>query len=286
MATLRDFLTKEASRKKTQADLTMQAMSVVVPPGWAPPEGWKSATNPNGWIKPGAQAKIKELYLWHKWKEQGERPEDMEPLLKSLRPLVYRYGVQGWVNKVPISRGVLEAEANRLAISALETYDPTKAQMNTYLQPNLRGMDRFVKGRQNFARVTADRLGYVGQLNRAVDRLKERLGREPTVTELADEMKVPVSTVEKLLSELKKDNIASVSEEDPFLEETPKARSILRLIRYELTPTEELVFDYLTGSGGKPLTSSTGDIARKLGWSDSKVSTTKKSIQNKIKQYI
>lgn len=255
-------------------------------PDWEPEAGWKQKGNPQGWRRPARVNQRKELYLWDQWKQQGESPEAMAPLMSSLTPLVYRYGVQQWAHRVPIQKPVLEAEAERLAISGLRKYDPNKAQVNTYLRHQLQSMDRFVKQRQNFSRITEERTRLIGPMQRSKQRLIEKLGREPTLLELADEMKVQPHVLEKLLLEMKQDLLESGAMEDPFLEETPKSRKVLRLIRYELTPDEEKVFNYLTGQGGKTAITSTGEIARREGWADSKVSQLKASIARKMKKYL
>jgi hypothetical protein len=255
-------------------------------PEWEPEAGWKSKDNPTGWRKPQREGQRKELFLWDQWKRQDESPEAMSPLMGSLRPLVYKYGVQQWAGRVPIQKPVLEAEAQRLAITGLRKYDPSQAQVNTYLRHQLQSMDRFVKQRQNVSRITEERTRLIGPMDRAKDRLTSRLGREPTLHELADEMKVQPKVLEKLLLEMKSDLLASGAMEDPFLEETPRSRRALRLIRYQLTPDEEKVFDYLTGQGGKPQINSTGTIASREGWADSKVSQLKSSIARKMKRYL
>ena len=48
----------------------------------------------------------------------------------------------------------------------------------------------------------------------------------------------------------------------------------------------EKVFDYLTGQSGSQKITSTGEIARREGWVDSKVSQLKKSIARKMKRYL
>lgn len=256
------------------------------PDRWAPTVGWHDPVkNPGGWKRPASVKKRHELYLFHKY-NQSPGPDTMQPLLGSVRGLVYHYGVKPYANRVPIHKEVLRSQATDLAIKSIRSYDPSKAQLNTHLASRLKGMDRFVKQRQNFSRVTEHRLRMLGDLNRAKDRLTDRLGREPTALEVADEAKIPVEQVELLLAELKEDRLESGAMENPFVTETPKERMILRQIRYELTPDEEKVFDYLTGQGGKPLVPSTGDIARRLRWSDSKVSQVKKRIQNKIAVYL
>lgn len=250
--------------------------------GWTPAAGWQSPENPGGWINPKKDSQRKELFLWDKWKRSGESPEAAEPLVKAIRPMIYRHGVQGWANRVPIAKPVLEQKALNLALKGLGSFDPTKGQLNTHVIGQFQSMNRFVKMRQNVTRITEERIRLIGPVDRAIARLREKLERDPTVLEIADEAKIPAETIEKLLQERRDDHLASGAMEDPFIDETPQDRLILQLIRYSLTPDEEKVFDYLTGQGGKPLVSSTGAIAKREGWADSKVSQLKNAIKKKI----
>lgn len=259
---LTDFLEKLAAKKPDQ-------------PGTSFPAGWRV---------PRTERRKSELQLWQQWKESGEDPEHMEPLLQSLQPLVNRR--LGQFRGVPIQKEVLRAEANRKVISGLRGYDPTRAQMHTHLTNQLKGMQRFVQQHQNLARIVESRANKVGDYQRAVATLSERLGREPTAHEVSDYTKWSVKDVMRMEGDVRDDLLASGAAEDPFIEETPRAREVLKLIPYELTPMEMQVFEYATGYGGKPKITSTGAIARRLGWSDSKVSQVKNSIAKKVKQYL
>jgi hypothetical protein len=57
------------------------------------------------------------------------------------------------------------------------------------------------------------------------------------------------------------------------------------MLPYELTTEELLVFNYLFGLKGNKKMSSTGEIAKALKWSDSKVSQVKNKISVKYRQY-
>jgi DNA-directed RNA polymerase specialized sigma subunit len=221
--------------------------------------------------------------MWRTWKDNNEDPQHMEPLLNSLQPLVFKRVRQ--FQGVPIQKEVLRAEANRKVIGGLRRFDPSKAQMHTFLTNELKGLSRYVQHHQNFTRVVEERANKIGDYERARSTLREQLDREPIAQEIADYMKVPLLTVTRLRSEVREDLLASGAMEDPFVEETPREREVLKLIVYELNPTEMQVFEYLTGHGGKEKVSSTSAIARRLGWSDSKVSQVKKAIADKISRY-
>ena len=222
--------------------------------------------------------------MWQTWKDNNESPEHMEPLLNSLQPLLRRH-TNRYAGKVPVHTDAIHAEVTNRSIVALRRYDPTRSQINTHLTNELKAVHRYVVNRQNLSRITEDRANKVGQYQRSTAILYEELGRQPSSQEVADHMKVSLITVTRLEQEVRKDLLASGAEADPFLDESPRDREILRLIPHELNRDEMLVFECLTGYGGKQKITSTGKIALKLGWSASKVSQVKLSIANKINQY-
>jgi len=249
----------------------------AAPSPYAFPEAWRVPANPK---------RQEELQMWKTWKDNNEAPEHLEPLIHSMQPIVNQ-AVSRFAGRVPIQREVLHAEATRHMIKALKKFNPEKASLSTHLTHQMQSLHRFVVQHQNVSRITEARAGKVGQFERAVSELAETLGRPATTHEIADKMQLSPKTVTKLSLEIRKTTLASESGvEDPFLEEVPRAREVLQLIQYELTPPELLVFEHLTGAGGKEKILSTGKIAKKLGWSDSKVSQVKNAIQVKIKKYL
>lgn len=231
--------------------------------------------------------KQKELELWKTWKDSGHDPEHLDPLLSSLQPLMTQH-VNRYAGNVPISRPALEGEVTRLTVKALKSYNPTRgAQLSTFVTGQLKGINRFVTQHQNVSRITEDRSQKIGRYQRATSALNESLGRPPTAQEIADEMRVSVRTVNRLAQEMRPDLLASGAEHDPFLNEEPRSREILRLMYpYAFTLDEQRVFEYLLGLNGKEKELKTGKIARALGWSDSKVSQIRASIANKVKPYL
>ena len=234
-----------------------------------------------------ATKRVAEMEMWHAWKKAGEHPDKLVPLLSSLQPIIQHH-VNIYAGHVPIPTAAIEAEVTKHVIKGLHTYDPDRgAQLSTWLHSQARGVRRFVTANQNLARIPEERSYRIGDYDRAYSHLSEQLDRAPTAHEIADNMKVPVKQVQKLANERHKNLIASLaSSEDPFIEETPRSREVLRLIEYELTPTELQVFEHLTGRNGKNKTKSTSEIARRLGWNDSKVSQVKDAISKKIHPYL
>ena len=272
MTSLRAWFTKHAAKDPLQF-----------------PDSW-GQKDPSGQLVPFSGKAATEVDLWRQWKVSNEDPEKLQPLLNSLSPVI-----TAQVNKhrAPrIYKPAIEAEARSLAVKALRSYDPSRgAQVSTHVTTNLRSLNRYVKKHQNFTRIVEAQANRIGDYQRAIDTLKEDLGRDPTQQEIADHMKISLKKVERLAQEMRPDIfvIPSGDEEgfemNPFQEMSPTHREIIEMLPYDLSLDEQQVFNYLFGLNGKKKTASTGDIARALGWSDSKVSQVKGKISEKYRNY-
>ena len=59
--------------------------------------------------------------------------------------------------------------------------------------------------------------------------------------------------------------------------------NLLYDFQHELTPEEKIVYDYLVGINGKPKIDRGAKLARKTGFSQTKISMLRTSIANKLK---
>lgn len=246
---------------------------------------------PNKWKVPGgtsqrSEKKRQELDLWRQWKESKENPKYLEPLLTSLKPTIdYRVNMYAPAN---VYKPALRAKANNLTINALRRFDPTKAQLNTHVTNHLKGLNRWTGKHQNVARITEERIAIIGQYNASKSKLKELFGYEPTAQQIAEDLKIPVKTVKKLELENRSDLVASAFEGDAFADDLDMPqldREIMNLLEYSLSTDELRMWEYLYGIKGKKQVVKGGDLARKLGWSQSKVSQVRKSIHDKLSFY-
>ena len=246
---------------------------------------------PTTWRVPGgassrSQKKRNELDMWRQWKETNEDPTHLEPLLRSLKPTIdYRVNKFAPAN---VYRPALQAKANNLTINALRRFDPTKAQLNTHVTNHLKGLNRWTGKHQNVARITEERIAIIGQYKSTKKKLIETLGYEPTARQIAAEMKVPEKTIKKLELEDRPDLIASAFDGDAFstdLKLPTIDKEIMDLIEFDLSVDELRLWEYLYGVKGKRQITKGGDLARKLGWSQSKVSQVRKAIHKKVEHY-
>lgn len=232
-----------------------------------------------------AVRKGREIELWQAWKSSGESPQALKPLLRSFRPMIQsKVNVyKGKLRMIPDS--TIEAEFNIQFVNALKSYDPSKGSLGTYVYRYLDKAKRFVVENQNIGRIPENRAYKIKAFTSTRDELAEELGRQPTEDELAKKLGWDRAEVDRMDSELRNDLVAQGFEDDPYSFTPSKSEETLRLFKYELSGEDREVYEYLTGFG-KPQLLSTGEIAKKMGIPDYKVSRIKQVIQNKLKRYI
>lgn len=255
-------------------------------------------TFPESWKVPKTQDKKQELYLWQQWKENDHKPELLDPLLSSLQPVIAKQ-VRVFNRGVPIPERVLQSVANDRAAEALRAFNPARAggsALSSWVVTNLKGMNRYVGQNQNMARITEERIQLYGPVRRATEQLRDELGRDPTEMEIAHRInespdrvsrkRVTARSVRLLGQEKKDDLLASAEMNDPFVSENARMREAMGLVRYDLSPDELQVWEYIRGLNGKPRLHRTVDIAKALKWSQSKVASTKTAIMKKLNPYL
>lgn len=272
------------------SDLRDRLQKIAAKDPYQFPKTWGTKDQKTGKIQPYYGKAAKEVDMWRSWKESGEDPDKLQPLLQSLNPVINQNVLR---HKAPrIHKPVIEAEARTLTVRALRRYNPAKGTMvSTHVHNNLKGLNRFVKKHQNFTRIVETQANRIGDYQRAKDLLSEQFGREPTTLELSNHLKMSQKKVERLEKELRKDSFSALASDDlvesnPFEQVLPVHREVIQMLPYELTLDEQKVFNHLFGRGGVSKDTSTGSIAKKLGWSQSKVSQIKNSISKKYQQYL
>lgn len=228
----------------------------------------------------------RDLQLWQQWKDGGEKPDQLRPLLHSLRGTI-RSQANRWAGRVDIPPAAVHAEFNKQALNALRTFNPNKgANVSSWVTTNLKKAQRWITANQNPTRVLEGRVYKIGMFDNALVNLDDQLGREPTTQELAEHLKWSEAEVGRMQSEKRRALYTGGSDTgyDPTVIMPSRESEILNLIRPELSPEELLVYEYKTGYGGKPQLKS-GQIAKKLGISASKVTRITQAIGRKMEKY-
>lgn len=237
------------------------------------------------------QTKEQELELWNKYRS-GDLTAKKD-LMTSLRPIV-----KNQVNRFrnsgipPIA---MELESYKLVSHAIDTYDPSKAQLNTHVINNLKKLSRFVTTYQNIGHIPEPRALLIGKYNNIYDNLQNDLGRDPTVEELADAMNLPVIEIERLQLELRKD----LSMELPSAEEDgggfymyvrpddldPRKKQALEFVYFDADPVDKKILEYTFGLGGT-LKKKSNEIVKELRLSDAELKRRKINLAKNIKELL
>jgi DNA-directed RNA polymerase specialized sigma subunit len=236
-------------------------------------------------VKDLRKRQAQEMQMWERWKQGGEKPQDLRPLIHSFKPLV-SHQANIWAGKVrDVPPAAIRAEFTNQFVSALQTYDPQRgAGLGTHIRHQLKKAQRFVTTYQNPGRIPENRVYRIRELQDAEMQLDERFGREPTQLEIADHLKWSPKQVDVLQREVRKARPTGQFETDPSTFTPSRQKEVLRLLPYELTSDEKQVFEYIYGVGGKPKLGP-GQIARKLKMSAPKISRLKRSIAEKYARH-
>ncbi len=180
----------------------------------------------------------------------------------------------------------LEAEAWLLFDDAVNHFKPDQgAKFSTYLNYQLRKLDRHTKKYQNVARIPEVLAGKIGDYDRKQQELAQDLKRQPTNKEMAGALGMKVKHVEQLNRSRRGDFFEGKFEGQDVVNQNEKIDWILREVRDELNPQELQVYDHLIGYNVKKITNKR-DLATKLNMSPGRVSQITRQIADKINPHI
>lgn len=222
------------------------------------------------------------ISTWKQWKKDKD-PQKLQSLLTYVDPTVQNR-VQQFA-AAPIPRVAVEAEAKKQAVLAMQTFNPAKgANLRTHVANRMPKVFRYVAKRQNIGTIPEHRVMRISTFKKAKEELFEKLGREPTPIELADNLKWSPQEVGRMESEMRKDLGHSISFQDMAHVDFNRNMETINFSYYSMTPQEQIVFDYSVGAHGKQRIKAT-EIAKKLGVSVSQVSKIRKRMVDRIGQY-
>ena len=225
----------------------------------------------------------KELDLWHQWNAGGRKPEDMQALHKSLKPIINkRVGV--YAGKVPIPTSAIRHEMNKQFINAVRTYNPNVGtKLSTWVENNLKKSRRFINNYQNMGKIPEGQISLIPKYDRAFDELTTEFGHAPDTKSIAERMGEPFRKVQQLERERRADLGRSGFQSDPSEVLAPKELEALSIIQYDLTPEERTVYEYTFGMNGREMLKP-GQIAKATGMHVSKVSRLRNKLKEKVNE--
>ena len=195
-------------------------------------------------------------------------------------------GVQ--VNKyrrAPVPLSAIEGEAMQLVLDAVKKYDPKSgASFRTYLESNLRGLNRYVNSIKNFARIPENKMAKIRHFMSIDSLLKAQYNRPPTLTELSDELGWSQADVFALQKALKQKDLTAMDYEEQArsMQAGSRQHETAQFVYAALTPQEKDVFDYSLGQHGKPVIGDVREIAKKTGMTSDQVYKIRRAISQRI----
>ena len=204
-------------------------------------------------------AKDTDLELWRKWKASGS-VHDLEALMAQMRPVLFRE-INKWTNVAsPI---LLEAEANKHALDAFKSFDPAAGtQLSTHVTYRLMKLSRTGYAHQSTVSVPEhQRLSY-NRLQRIKADLEDLHGKPPSLEVLADHMGMTVPKLQALTANVNRRELLESGEGPTFAQQQGREAELIELAYSRLTPRQKEVYDYRTGSHGKPKLENPAIMAR------------------------
>ena len=220
-----------------------------------------------------------DINAWSQWKKSGDR-RDLGYLFNRLEPIIQKE-VSRWASG-PVARPVLNLEAKKLSLKAFDTFDPSKAKLNTHLTNNLKGLSRIVYTHTNPARMPEHQILKLNTYLTAKQVLEEELGREPTSQELGENLAWGQGEVDRYSGQIRT-GYSTSQPLPPGFDRYDSDKVFLDFIYNDLVDQDKLVFEHTTGYGGKPVLSA-GDLTKKTKMSQGQISHSKRRIRKMVEQ--
>lgn len=228
------------------------------------------------------EPEFKEPFL--NW-QQKQTPENTSALLKSIHPVLTAALRTYGIPKSP----TLQSRAKIIALDAMKRYDPSKAKLKTHLMFQLQGLRRHAAKETQILSVP-EQVGLdINYVHEAENELRDKLGREPSMSELADKTMLSL----KRLAYIKKARPSYA--EGSFQRSTNEGEDVyspavlggdqskqwLEFIYHDMSPIEQVILEHSAGLHGRKVLSNIA-LARKLGITPGAVSQRKAKIQKMI----
>lgn len=219
--------------------------------------------------------------------QKNQTPEMNTKLLATVQPTIDT-ALTSYVGQSPSP--AMRTRAKLMALKALQNFDPQKGNVRTHLLSQMQSLRRLNAQEQNIISIP-EQVGLDYQkLTEAERALADRISRDPTDEELADETGLSVRRIGKIrqfhqpLAEgtTVSENVEEHADGGDLASKIPGQTSAqdawINFVYGDLTPTNKLIMDMLLGRNGRKR-ASVQEIAQKLNITPGAVSQRAAKIQ-------
>jgi hypothetical protein len=240
-----------------------------------------------------------ELEVWQRFKA-NPNPQDFKWLYQSHQPLILS-AQQRELRSTTLPKAAVRSDGMRQYIVALNSWDPSKGAFSTHLNHAMQHNQRYLARYQNVGRIPEERAQMIGLFQNRLAHLRETLKREPSNTELADDMRASLPEVAELSRKMQKITPRTIgllrrevrrdlNAEAPGGEAPLESSALLDHIVFlhgsgSLTPEQEVVLEHTVDGFGKPVIQNAEELAPVVGMSPQKIRALRKQIAEQAKKY-
>ena len=214
---------------------------------------------------------------WEEWK-QNPNGANLHKVLQALDPLI-QSEVNRWAGG--LARPLVEIEAKRLAVEAIETYRPNMgAALATHVTNRMKKLSRLTYTHQAAARTPEYQTLQYNTFRNAELALEEKFGRPPTSDEMTDELGWSKPYLSKFQKTMRSEFVESGGP-IPMFDTTSDDAQMIDYIYNDLAPKQKFIFHHTTGYAGSPILTNP-QLMKKTKLTQGQLSYQKRLIINKI----
>jgi DNA-directed RNA polymerase specialized sigma subunit len=215
--------------------------------------------------------------------QQSQSPQLAQLLLDENRDTINKH-VNKWKGVLPDI--VIQKHAEKYALDAFKTYDPSKgASLHTHMFNHLSKLSRLNYDNQNVVKIPEHQILQIRNYHDSVAHLTDQLGYAPSHEEIADHMILPVSHVKRLSENVNRKDYTYDSDHEDLqqrdIESNPKSLYIQDVFSH-LNKKQKQQFQDLTGFNGAPILKPS-EFGKKHNMKPFEVSRVKMTLAKKFK---
>jgi hypothetical protein len=227
----------------------------------------------------------KEVDLWHTWNTNGRTPEHLEPLLRSIEPLIVREVDKRLTGTAGnISSTAMKQNLRNSAVKSLKSFDPDRgAQLSTHIVNGFRRSSDFVAANRNIRSISRTESDQYKRFSNAVTDLQAHLEREPTAEEIRDDLgwkgRNSLKRVRNMQKAFASELHTGIDGVDITADNALAPHTAFSVVRSGLTPEQQEFGDHYFVENPQKIEA----VAKSLGVSVHKARRIRAEIENRIK---